>query len=299
VAQPEGDLLNGVVSSSGKQDGSHSGSSKNTEQGGPEEDAAAGFLPSRDEVGIVKGTGVSRTVRRALTRLRLLPRERHRACVPGAAIRGDLRPRLSWPADRPALEPVVIDALVVSLKTTLTAQLLRTSFGTPTAYLLPAALPAVRSASRLSNCRSCSTCRRGIGLSSRSAASAARLNARLVGITLPFTQAGPRRGRLRFQPALCPAGDRCFRGGSTRTSSPLPHTRRRPRPHLLPRSYSRWREAVSPREALRSRGAWRVRRHDHVRRQLAEGDPDAAARDLRAIRGQLQTSPWRSALCSS
>src|SRR5204863_105000 len=42
-----------------------------------------------------------------------------------------------------------------------------------------------------------------------------------------------------------------------------------------------------PRALLRARPG-RVRRHDHVRRQPAEGDADPPARDLRRVRPQLR-----------
>ena len=83
------------------------------------------------------------------------------------------------------------DAFVVSMKTSVIAQVLILLFGTPTAYLLATRrFPGTRSRSRSSSCRSC--CRRpspGSGCSSRSGAFGllgSSLDA--LGISLPFTQ---------------------------------------------------------------------------------------------------------------
>ena len=111
-----------------------------------------------------------------------------------------------------------------------------------------------------------------------------------LGIDVAFNKVGrgPRR-HLRRQPVLRPHGRLGARGDRPDAPRRRPDARCRAGTRLLPR-----RAAARGRRARRRRGARlrardrRVRRHDHVRRLAPGRDPDALARDLRAVRPRLQ-----------
>ena len=200
--------------------------------------------------------------------------------------------------------PVVTDALVVSLKTSLIAQALILLFGTPTAYLLatrrfpghtlavtlvelPLVLPPAVA---------------GIGLLvalGHYGLLGSSLDA--LGVSLPFTQtavtvavayvASPlyiRQAIASFEatdPHLT-AASRTLGAGPVRTFFRV----------VLP--LARGGLDRRPRALVRAR-ARRVRGDDHVRRQPARRHPDAPARDLRRVRHQLRHGASRWAACSS
>ena len=182
--------------------------------------------------------------------------------------------------------PVVTDALIVSVKTSAIAQALILLFGTPLAYLvasrrfrgralvvtlveLPLVLPPAVA---------------GIGLLGALRPRGAARDEH------PVHADGRRaRGRLRLEPALHPAGDRGVRGGRPGRGRRLAHARRRPGADVLPgRAAARARRARGRRGARVRARPGRVRRDDHVRRQPAGPDPDAAARDLPGVRARLR-----------
>ena len=171
--------------------------------------------------------------------------------------------------------PVVRDAFVVSIKTSLIAQALILLFGTPTAYLLAtrrfpghsAAVTLVELPLVLPPAVA------GVGLLvafGRFGLLGSSLDA--LGISLAVHAGGGHdRRRLRREPALHPAGDRRVRGDRPEHGGRVAHARRRAGAHVLPRRpAARARRPDRRARALVRSRARRVRRHDHVRRQPAD-----------------------------
>ena len=169
-----------------------------------------------------------------------------------AAGGGALHPRSSGELVRLLGNPVVRDAIVVSLKTTLIAQVLILLFGTPLAYLLatrrfpgrpvlvtlvelPLVLPPAVA---------------GIGLLAalgRFGLLGSTLDA--FGLTRRLHANGRRaRGRVRRRAVLRPDGDRVVRGRGSQPGRGLSNARCRPGANLLPRRLCRWQAAGSPPE---------------------------------------------------
>ncbi len=189
--------------------------------------------------------------------------------------------------------PVVKDALVVSLKTTLIAQVVILLCGTPLAYLLAtrrfAGRPLLVTLVELPLVLPPAVA--GIGLLvafGREGLLGSTLD--VFGISIPFTQtavtiavifvASPlyvRQAIAAFE-AVDPdlvAASRTLGAGPVRTFFRI----------VLPLA----RGGLAAGEALCVRArARRVRRHDHVRRQPAGGDADAAAGDLCRVRRELR-----------
>ena len=202
--------------------------------------------------------------------------------------------------------PIVTDALIVSLKTIVVAQVVILAVRDAD-RLLPrvAALPrAARSRSRSSSCRS--SCRRpwpAIGLLvafGRVGLLGSTFD--FLGINVAFNQAAVVLAiTLVAGPFYVRQAIAVVRGGRREPDRRLAHARRGAAADVLPGD-----AAARERGARRRRGdlprarARRVRRHDHVRRQPAGADADPAARRLlrRSSCRTASTSRSRSARCS-
>ena len=225
-------------------------------------------------------------------RRRARARDGTHALLPAPPDPGDLRRHPARRAARRDERPAAVDALLVTLKTTLIANAVILLVGTPAPYLIATTVPARnRCSSPRSNCPSCCRPRwRGSACSRPRPLRPARRDARRPRPLDPVHAARRRpRGHVRGQ-LLHPRRDlgvRVRRPGADRRR---PDARRRPGAHVLPRrTAARVRRARCRLGALLRARDRRVRRHDHVRR-LASGR-DA---NLRSPSTSSSTSPSTS-----